>query len=77
MREKHELTPIEFAKFKRLQPYQGEAVSFWKWIARQRNLDPKSLLTDGKFFTGLPVGHKVDWCFPIPIKCKKKAVYAD
>jgi len=77
MRSSYELTDIEFAKFKRLQPYQGEAVSFWKWVAKARNLDPKSLITNGKTFTGLPKDHKLPWCFPMQLKCKKKPVYAD
>lgn len=76
MRTKHQLTAIELAKFNRLQPFQGEALSFWKWIAKSRNLDPKSLITNGRDFTGLPVGHKLPWCFPLPIKCRKKPSYA-
>lgn len=77
MRTKHQLSDIEFNKFRRLQPYQGEAVSFWKWIAKTRNLDPNSLITNGRDFTGLPVGHGKQWCFPIVLKCRKKPVYDD
>ena len=77
MRTKHQLTAIELAKFNRLQPFQGEALSFWKWIAKARNLDPKSLITNGRDFTGLPIGHKVRWCFAIALKCKKKASYVE
>lgn len=76
MRTKHELTDVEFHKFRNLNPFQGEAISFWKWVAKSRNLDPKSLITNGRDFTGLPVGHKLSWCFPLPIKCRKKPSYA-
>ena len=77
MRTKHQLTDVELSKFRRLPPYQNEALSFWRWIAKSRNLDPKTLITNGRDFTGLPVGHGKHWCFPIPLKCRKKPVYAD
>lgn len=77
MRTKHQLTPIELAKFNRLPPYQGEAIAFWKWIAKTRNLDSRSIVSTGQNFTALPVGHGKHFCYPLSLKCKKKPVYAD
>ena len=77
MREKHQLNPIELRKFQRLAPFQGEAVAFWSWVARSRNLDPKSIISNGQNFTALPIGHGKHWCFPTPLKCKNKPVYKE
>lgn len=75
MRKKFELDQFEKDRFERLRPFQGEALAFWARVAKVRNLDPKSVISDGYTFTALPVGHGRPWCFPIPLACKKKAVY--
>lgn len=77
MRTKHQLTPVELGKFNWLRPIQGEALAFWEQVAKVRNLDPKSIVSNGQNFTALPVGHGKQFCFPVPLKCKKKPVYAD
>lgn len=77
MRKAFELTHIELAQFHRLRPIQGEALAFWGRVAKRRELDPKSMITDGLKFTALPVGHKLNWCFPSALYCKKKAVYRE
>lgn len=77
MRAKFELSHDEQQKFRRLQPYQGEALAFWATVARSRGLDPKSVLSDAPSFSGLALGHGKHWCFPAPIECKKKPVYKE
>ena len=77
MRKKFELTHIELAQFNRLRPIQGEALAFWARVALNRELDPKSVISEGLKFTALPKGHGKWWSFPIPLKCKKQPVYGE
>lgn len=79
MRNTFTMTEIETAQFYRLRPNQGEAIAFWNRVAQRRELDPKSMITEGHFgrFTALPLNHGKHWCFPIPLKCQKKPVYKD
>lgn len=77
MRQTYQLEPFEQRQFWKLRPVQGEALFFWGKIARNRGLDPTSLITDGRNgkFTGLPLNHDQHWCYPIPLRCSKKPVY--
>ena len=75
MREKHQLTAVEFRQFARLRPIQGEAFAFWHRVAVARKLDPASVISDGAAFTALPENHDVHWCYPIQLKCKKRVTY--
>jgi len=85
MREQYYLTPIELSRFYRIRPFQNEALGFWSWVARSRGLDPKTVISESTGqpgarqirFTALPLGHGKEWCFPLPLKCKKKPVYAE
>jgi hypothetical protein len=77
MRKSFILTEIEYSAFKRLRPIQGEAISFWHRVARRRELDPGSIISNGETFTALPMDHGKQWCFPIVLKCKKKPSYAE
>ena len=81
MREQYHLTPVELNRFYRIRPFQNEALGFWSWVARSRGLDPKTVISESTGqqvrFTALPIGHGKSWCFPLPLKCKKKPVYAE
>jgi hypothetical protein len=74
MRKTYKLDLDEIEQFKKLKPYQGEAVTFWKRVAIRRGIDYMTTL--GKIdepytFTGLELGHGKHWCWPQPLKCPK------
>jgi hypothetical protein len=71
-RQKHELTETEYGDFRRLPPFEGFAWKFWRRVAEARGLDYTTLLTNGRSFTGLPVGHEQHWCAPLKLQCLKK-----
>ena len=77
MRKQFELDRFERNRFQSLNPFQDEAFMFWRRVAQVRNLDPESVISNGNTFTALPIGHGKWWCFPMPLKCKKKPVYAE
>lgn len=77
LRRKFTLSDTEQRQFGRLRPMEGEAFRFWEQVAQARGLDPDSILSNCESFTALPLGHNKDWCFPIPLKCVKKAVYKE
>lgn len=77
LRKTYQLEPHEVRQFYRLRPLPGVALSFWKNVADARGLDYKSLITDGRSFSGLPKDHGKQWCYPIPLACKRKARYDD
>ena len=79
MRNTFTMTGIETAQFNRLRPNQGEAIAFWNRVAHRRELDPKSMITEGHLgkFSALPLNHGKHWCFPHALKCQKKPVYKD
>jgi hypothetical protein len=81
MRKTYNLTAIELKQFQGLRriwpPSPGPAMEFWAKVAVARNLDPKSVISEGATFTALPEGHGMPWCYPMPLKCSKKAVYHD
>lgn len=77
MRKTYKLAEAEFRRFQRLKPFQHEALSFWKYVAKIRSLDPASMITNGETFTALELGHGKHWCFPIPLMCKKKPSYKE
>jgi hypothetical protein len=66
------LNPIELRRFRKLQNVSGEAQNFWWSIARNRGLDPGSLVTIDGVTSGLPQGHDKYWCWPFGLKCKHK-----
>ena len=74
MRQRFELTHDEMLSFQRLRPFQGAALTFWRRIAAARGLDPKTIMSTAPKFSGLPLGHNLPWCHPIPIKCNKRPV---
>lgn len=69
-RQKYELTEIEYREFQRLPPFEGFAWKFCR-VAEVRGLDYQTLLTNGRSFTGMPVGHGLHWCAPLKLKCIK------
>lgn len=77
MRKEYILTTVELIQFKWLRPFPGEALAFWEKVATARQLDCKTVISNGEKFTALPLNHGKHWCFPIAIKCKKKPVYID
>lgn len=79
MRRKYTLSETELKQFRALRyhPFQNMAFNFWAKVANARGLDPKSIISAGETFTGLPVGHGKHWCFPIPLKCNKAPVYKE
>lgn len=77
MRQTFKLSDIEQRQFRRLRPFQNEAVSFWKKVADMRGVDAASIISQAPIFTALPLGHGKHWCFPHALKCKKKPVYED
>ena len=77
MRQKFELDSRERDQFERLRPIQGEAIAFWSRVAKRRELDPESVISAGYNFTALPTGHGKQWCYPIPLKCKKKPQHVE
>lgn len=72
MRQRFELTHEEMLSFQRLRPLAGVAKAFWRRIAAARDLDPGSILSTAPKFSGLPLGHNLHWCWPIPLKCEKR-----
>ncbi len=68
-RQRYDLTDIEIQKRQRLPDYPGAAFSFWRNVARDRGLDPSSVIAYFNNFTALPAGHEAPWCAPLPIKC--------
>lgn len=79
MRNTYTMTGVEVARFNRLRPFPGEALSFWAKVAVDRGVDSKSMITAGHqgTFTALPVNHGDQWCFPFTLKCTKKPSYKD
>lgn len=77
MRQTYKLNDIEYKQFRRLKPFQHEAVNFWKKVAHVRGLDPATVISQAPSFTALPLGHNRHWCFPVPLKCKKRPVYKE
>ena len=63
------LSSEERYRFRRLKSAVGQAFKFWDDVAKARKLDPKTIFyVDGEY-SGLPIGHKKWWCYPIPLKC--------
>lgn len=77
MRNKFQLTAIEFRKFRNLNPFPGEAFGFWKKVAKDRGLDYKTFITNGEHFTAMALNHGKHFCWPLALNCKKKAAYAE
>ena len=71
MRKQFTLNDEEDAAFRRLRPFQGAAFSFWRRVALARGLDPTSIISDAPRFSGLPLAHNKNWCYPSPLKCAK------
>lgn len=77
MRKEYTLSNAEMIAFKWLRPFPGEALTFWEKVAAARQLDWKTVISNGEIFSALPLNHGKVWCFPMTIKCKKKPVYID
>ena len=77
LRQSFQLTPQEQKRFRRLKPVEGEAMSFWQRAAHVRGMDPETVISNGRGFTALPYGHGKQWCYPIPLKCKRRPIYTD
>jgi hypothetical protein len=73
MRGQIRLSSEETAAFNRIPPLQGEAWNFWKRVAVLRKLDADTLLWENGVVTALPLGHGKQWCYPLPLKCRKRA----
>lgn len=77
MRKTLNLNDGQMEQFRRLRPLQNEAHTFWKAIAKLNELDPVSIISNAPSFSGLPLGHQKQWCFPILLKCVKRPAYRD
>jgi hypothetical protein len=77
MRTSFQLTPREADQFYRLRALPGEAFAFWKQVAKERKLDPKTILSEAPKFSGMALGHGKQWCFPHALLCKKKPTYSE
>jgi hypothetical protein len=69
------LTKQELSDFRKLRPVEGEAIDFWGKVAISRGLDPKTIISDRKGFSGLPEGHGKHWCFPSKLRCSRRFEY--
>ncbi len=67
------LTPRERDEFEALRPIQGEAWKLWQKVATKRGQDYRSIMVDNGKITALPAGHGLPWCYPMPVKCKRKS----
>ena len=67
------LTPEERRSHRRLKPVPGEAFAFWAKVSRARDLDYSTIIFDSGSYTALPFDHGKHWCWPIDLKCPKKA----
>jgi hypothetical protein len=83
MRQKHNLTTTELSEWRELPQDSDEdnrsqdAWVFWNKVCWARGLDSASLIgwnTVPGQFSALPLGHKLHWCFPTPLKCKRRPV---
>ena len=74
-RQRYSLTKSELKDFWNLKPEMGAALDFWARVAISRGLDPKSIISDRKGFSGLPVGHGKPWCFPYKLRLKRRFEY--
>ena len=75
IRESYVLTTEEKDRRRNLPARIGAAFAFWEEVARARNLDYRTIMTDMESmgyvrFTGLPLGHGMHWCWPRPLKCR-------
>jgi hypothetical protein len=75
MRKTFRLSDLEFRQFRNLNPFPHDAIAFWKRMAIARGCDPRSVISNGATFTALPEGHGKHWCYPIPLKCKRRSPY--
>lgn len=66
------LTQPEQRRFRKLRPISGEAQNFWWKVARDRGLDPGSVLTVDGVTSGLPKEHTKHWCWPYAARYKSK-----
>lgn len=74
-RQFYSLTKQELYQFRKLRPIEGEAIDFWAKVAISRGLDPQTIISDRKGFSGLPENHGKPWCYPMRLKCRKRPVY--
>lgn len=74
-RQFYSLTKQELYQFRKLRPEEGQAIDFWARVAISRGLDPQTIISDRKGFSGLPDGHGKHWCYPIRLKCRKRPIY--
>jgi hypothetical protein len=77
MRLQFELSFAEVRERQRLLPNPGVLIEFWAKVANARSVDRKTIISEGIKFSALPLGHDKHWCWPIPLKCKKKPVYRE
>jgi hypothetical protein len=66
-RQHFALTSQEYDEFLHLRPIPGEAFDFWRKVARDRKVDPGSIISEFGRFTALPLGHRDHWCHPAPL----------
>jgi len=64
------LSSDERYRLRRLKPLPGQAFKFWETVAETRGIDPASIMWIDGEYSGLPVGHKHHWCYPVPLVCK-------
>jgi hypothetical protein len=75
-RKSYSLTDRELKQLKSLPEEEGVAFEFWGNVANSRGLDYKTVIGDEynrSIFTAMSYDHGKDWCWPIPLKCHKKA----
>lgn len=81
VRARYSLTLAEIDDLNRLRPAEGVAFPFWRRIAADRGVDPKTIITavgNHHAFTALPIGHKKPhWCWPSALTLTKRPVYVE
>lgn len=48
---------------------------FWGSIAFAMGLDPKTIIAEAGKFSGLPLGHGKQWCYPQALQARTKPNY--
>jgi hypothetical protein len=73
-RIKIKLTTVEEDAFNVLHrhPFASDIWAFWRKVAAERGLDHGSIMQLNGTVTALPTGHGLEWCHPMPLKCKSR-----
>lgn len=70
-RQTFELLELDYNKLKAMNS-PTHIWDFWNSIAFVLALDPKSIIGEGGKFSGLPVGHGKQWCYPHALQARHR-----